>query len=111
MRLVLVGLLALAACNPLSGSRTSEAEEGTQAFVEQARARCEARGGNFGSGSAGVVNICYVTPKDANQSCSTATDCEGQCLARSRTCAPVIPLIGCHEVLLENGQVAEFCQD
>lgn len=110
MRLALVaGLLVLAACNPISGPR--EAAEGTAAFVEQERERCTARGGNFGSGSKGDVNICYVTPKDANQPCSQASDCEGQCLARSRTCAPVIPLLGCNEVLLNGGQVAELCLD
>ena len=105
MRIVilsLVALFALAGCKSVS---EPTAPEGTPEFVEQQRTICEARGGSWGSGEDRATNICFLTPKDANEPCTQASDCEGQCLARSRTCAPVMPLLGCHDVFM-SGRIA-----
>ena len=106
--LSLVALAVLAGCKPVS---KPTAPEGTPEFVEQQRAICERRGGSWGSGTGRATNICFLTPKDANQPCAQSSDCEGQCLARSRTCAPVMPLLGCHEVLMAGGFPATVCLD
>jgi len=75
-----------------------------------ARAACEAEGGTFGRApGGGEARICFRTPDDANAPCRTGADCAGACLARSRTCAPVVPLMGCHEVILSNGIRATEC--
>ena len=55
--------------------------------------------------------ICYRTPRDANKSCTRESDCLGACLARSRTYAPITPLLGCHEILTDSGTRATECKD
>ena len=74
-----------------------------------ARAACLAEGGRFGRAAGGGARVCFRTPEDANRPCRTGAECEGACLARSRTCAPLVPLLGCHEVILSSGRVATEC--
>jgi hypothetical protein len=82
----------------------------TDARFAAARAACEEEGGRFGRApGGGEARICFRTPRDANAPCRTGAECEGACLARSRTCAPVVPLMGCHEVILSNGIRATEC--
>jgi hypothetical protein len=82
----------------------------TDARFAAARAACEEEGGRFGRApGGGEARICFRTPRDANAPCRTGADCEGACLARSRTCAPVLPLLGCNDVILSNGMRATEC--
>ncbi|WP_068112913.1 hypothetical protein [Tropicimonas marinistellae] len=104
-------LLALAACLPGREPPEPPAQPGTPEFVEQQRAQCESGGGRFGTGPGGATRVCYKTPADAGQFCTTGADCEGLCLARSRTCAPEVPMFGCHEAIMENGLRATICLD
>ncbi|WP_126974565.1 lipoprotein [Frigidibacter oleivorans] len=60
---------------------------------------CTRTGGRFAAQGGGGAFACIRTPRDAGDSCRTGADCEGACLARSMTCAPVVPLFGCHEVV------------
>ena len=102
-----LALLALAACQPdappplpLVGA----------ASVAAAKAGCEAKGGSFGPapGTKGGM-VCFHRTRDAGKLCSRSSDCEGQCLARSATCSPVIPLLGCQEILLDDGARVTQC--
>ncbi|MER5170532.1 hypothetical protein [Thioclava sp. GXIMD2076] len=68
---------------------------------------CTKRGGVWKQRSDGA--ICVTTPKDAGKSCSKASDCEGECLARSNTCAPLKPLMGCNDIRTENGMSVTQC--
>ena len=111
LSLALAGLLALAACQPDGPPPAPTAAPGTPEFIEELQASCEARGGHFGATPGGATRLCYITPKDANQPCSAKSDCEGLCLARSRTCAPVVPMFGCNDVLLDGGGRATICLD
>ena len=107
---VLVVVLALlSSCSdraeapPAPGPNTPEA-------LAQQEAACTKRGGRFAPITRGsALKLCFIEPKDANQSCTVNSDCEGVCLARSRTCAPVVPLVGCHEVRLDVGGTAVQC--
>ena len=108
---LLICFVALAGCKLTGGASRPAAPEGTAAYIEQQRARCAARGGSFGASPGRATQVCFITPKDAGKACSKASDCEGQCLARSRTCAPVSPLFGCNEVLLDGGLTATACLD
>ncbi len=110
-RLSLAGLLLLAACLPDRTPPEPPAQPGTPEFVEQQRAICEKDGGRFGYGPGKSTRVCFKTPDDAFEFCDSGSDCEGLCLARSRTCAPEIPLFGCNEVLTENGLRATVCLD
>ncbi|PCD77406.1 hypothetical protein [Pseudothioclava arenosa] len=99
--------LALVACKPEPGP--PRLEPVGAARVEAERKACEADGGIWSSGAFG--SICARRTKDANQSCRKESDCEGVCLARSMTCAPVRPLLGCNEVLTDAGTRATLCVD
>lgn len=81
---------------------------GRAAQAEQA-AQCTRRGGTLARRGAGDALACFITPGDAGRACSRDSDCAGACLARSRTCSPLIPLLGCHEVLLDNGARVTQC--
>lgn len=70
---------------------------------------CEKRGGRYLSLKGSTARACFITPKDAGKSCKKSGDCTTKCLARSRTCAPVSPLFGCHDILTEAGTRVTEC--
>jgi hypothetical protein len=80
-----------------------------QQMQEQARNQCAQAGGRLGRRGASGALTCFIQPRDAGKICSRASDCQGACLARSGTCSPVIPLLGCHEVLLDSGRRVTEC--
>lgn len=105
-------LLALIACQdtPAGDANTPLEPVGT-ARLDVARKACEQRGGSFGRGGLANRFVCFERPRDAGKSCTSSSDCESLCLARSRTCAPVKPMFGCHEVLMGEGRSASLCVD
>jgi hypothetical protein len=58
----------------------------------EAQRACESRGGLWARGR-------------------SKADCQGQCLARSMTCAPALPMFGCHEVVERSGMRVTLCID
>lgn len=85
-------------------------EEPVAAPKSPAQIACERRGGRFTPISSGsTLMTCLKTTKDFTRQCSSGRDCEGVCLARSRTCAPVVPLLGCNDVVLDGGLIATEC--
>lgn len=72
------------------------------------RAQCTSDGGMLTRRAPGIY-ACVHPTRDANRSCSAASDCEGLCLARSGTCAPFAPIYGCQEVLNSRGQRETLC--
>ncbi|MGO4851239.1 hypothetical protein [Phaeovulum sp. W22_SRMD_FR3] len=98
-------VLALAACRQ---SPPAPAPVGA-ARVQMERTACEKGGGIYRSlGSSGGL-FCQSVPKDAGRSCQRASDCESACLARSNTCAPFKPLVGCNEILTSSGLRVTEC--
>lgn len=79
-------------------------------LLAQQRAACAREGGRMQSLASGLVT-CIRQTGDAGRTCTGASDCEGVCLARSGTCAPIAPLYGCHEVLLAPGNRVTQCLD
>ncbi len=72
---------------------------------------CVKKGGQWSvAGKAGGMS-CVRMMRDAGKSCHKKSDCEGDCLARSNTCAPIAPLFGCNEILQENGAMVTLCID
>ncbi|WP_066704444.1 hypothetical protein [Celeribacter ethanolicus] len=79
---------------------------------ESEKAACEEQGGEFRAAGLGGFMTCFTTPKDAGKSCSKSTDCSGNiCLARSRSCAPIMPLFGCNDILDAEGRQVSLCVD
>lgn len=75
------------------------------------QADCTRAGGNFiRTGVAGLWT-CQRSTRDSGRRCTKDGDCEGLCLARTNTCAPVVPLFGCHEVLDSLGRRNTLCID
>lgn len=72
---------------------------------------CVKKGGQWSvAGKAGGMS-CVHMMRDAGKSCRKKSDCEGDCLARSNTCAPIAPLFGCNEILQDNGAMVTLCID
>jgi hypothetical protein len=74
------------------------------------QAECVATGGALAERRAGLF-ACTRPTRDNGRACRSGADCEGVCLARSMTCAPVTPLFGCHEVLDSRGARQTLCLD
>ena len=70
---------------------------------------CEEDGGIWARAGSGGGMACVRPTRDAGKQCSRKDDCQGECLARSRTCAPVQPLFGCNAVLMDNGAEVNLC--
>lgn len=87
---------------------SSPAPQGESPLLAQQRAACAREGGRLQSLTGGNVS-CIRQTRDAGQACTGAGACEGACLARSGTCAPITPLFGCHEVLLAPGSTVTQC--
>ena len=70
---------------------------------------CEkGKGAWVAAGTTGTMS-CQTPQRDGGRQCSRDSDCDGQCLARSRTCAPYAPLFGCNDILQDNGQRVTLC--
>lgn len=106
---VVVAAMALVACLP-QGDASQDgyavgpgAAESDPSQVVTARAACEARGGEWRNAGISGLMTCFTTPRDAGKTCERSSDCETECLARSRSCSPVSPLLGCNDVLDASG--------
>jgi hypothetical protein len=111
-RILAIGLVfALAACQQEEAALDSGLEGYDPHSVEIERNACAERGGRFGRGGLAGTFVCYEETRDGNQSCSVGSDCEGVCLARSRTCSPIKPLFGCNDVLTNAGRLTTVCSN
>lgn len=72
------------------------------------RLACQRQGGTLQPRAGGLL-ACVRSTRDAGRACAAADQCQGDCLARSGTCAPLTPLYGCHEVLLAGGARVTQC--
>lgn len=70
---------------------------------------CERRGGRWSRIGDTQSRTCVQRTRDAGKQCRRDRDCDGVCLARSGTCAPVTPLFGCNEVMQDDGRRMTQC--
>jgi len=75
-----------------------------------ARAKCLAGGDLFSKTKTGAF-VCVSRTRDSGKTCTGSGQCEGSCLARSGTCSPVTPLVGCHDIVTDNGGMSTVCID
>lgn len=76
-----------------------------------AQIACERKGGKYLPAGKTGAKTCVRPTRDAGKQCRKASDCQGYCLARSRTCAPFTPIFGCQEVLDNEGRRMTLCID
>ena len=107
---VVVMSVLLAGCQE-DGSDADAADPDIPGALAPQRAACEKDGGRWGKVPGRDAFVCYRITRDANQPCQSERDCEGLCLARSRTCAPQTPFFGCHEVLSSSGVRQTLCTE
>lgn len=72
---------------------------------------CEKSGGSFVVFGRSGTMTCQKPTRDGGKQCKRESDCDGVCLARSNTCAPVKPLLGCQSILQNDGRRVELCID
>jgi hypothetical protein len=72
---------------------------------------CIKKGGTWSGAGASGAKTCVKLTRDGGKSCKREKDCEGYCLAKSKTCAPVTPMFGCNEIVQDNGMMVTLCID
>lgn len=102
----LLGLVLLAGCK-IGGADKDALPPVGEAAIDVVHAQCIRSGGEFVHANGGF--LCQSVPRDAGKACSSGRDCESACLARSRSCAPVTPLLGCNEILNDGGVAVTQC--
>lgn len=104
--LFLIAAMALGGC-------VEEPQTGPQGkpLSDVERAECLMQGGSVGRGGLLPDEVCYRPQRDAGKACAKQSDCEGMCLADTRSCSPVSPIFGCFEFLNETGQTVRICID
>lgn len=75
----------------------------------EAQLACEKRRGTWSGTGRGELRVCILPTRDGGKQCTRESQCEGLCLARSGTCAPFKPLLGCNEILQDNGARVTQC--
>lgn len=70
---------------------------------------CRASGGLWTVAGDSGAFLCVKPTRDGGKACRKESDCDGQCLARSGSCAPYAPLYGCNEVLDRQGRRVTLC--
>lgn len=94
--------------NPMARPVLPDPETMPQTAKSDMQLACERKKGQWAKVT-GTVHTCIFTTKDAGKSCSRESQCEGACLARSGTCSPIKPLLGCNEILQDNGARVTLC--
>ena len=70
---------------------------------------CEKKGGRFAKAGNATPVVCVRETRVGGKSCRRETDCEGLCLARSRSCSPITPVLGCQKSLTRDGLRVTEC--
>jgi hypothetical protein len=81
------------------------------ALLTPAALACQKQGGRYVKTGSGSLRACVRVTNDGGKTCRRETDCQGACLARSGTCAPVTPLFGCNDILQADGRRVTLCLD
>ena len=101
---------ALVEPNPAAAT---EAEVTAAPEIKKSRdqLQCEKRGGQWSRIGDGDARTCVKPTRDGGKFCKKQGDCQSECLARSMTCAPFDPLVGCNDVLQSDGRTVTLCVD
>lgn len=93
----------------LSACITSQDNDEASALAQQ-KASCLEAGGRWGRGGILGLEQCFPSYSDGGKSCNRDSDCQGMCLADTRSCAKSFSY-GCQSYLNDDGVVEEICID
>jgi hypothetical protein len=94
---------------PAAPEATAEVAPTLSASPEEAR--CFRTGGTWAAVGQSGAKACVTLTRDAGKACTRQSQCEGYCLARSGTCAPITPMFGCNDILQDDGREVTLCLD
>ena len=94
---------------PAVPEATEEVAPAPPASPEEAR--CLKTGGTWASAGQSGAKACVTLTRDGGKTCTRQSQCEGYCLARSGTCAPITPMFGCNDILQDDGREVTLCLD
>jgi hypothetical protein len=95
--------------NPELPSLVETAPATPEKVKSKEQIKCEKQGGSWDKPGKSDARTCIKPTRDGGKQCTKEGDCDGMCLARSRTCAPVKPLFGCNEILQKDGSRVTLC--
>lgn len=100
--------------DPASDPAAEAASEAPEAApppppLSPAALACQKKGGMFVGTGQGDLRACVQPTGEGTRRCTKQTECKGQCLAQSGTCAPITPLFGCNDVLQADGRRVTLC--
>lgn len=98
-----------AGVEPTDDAVAAEAEAPPPVAKSTEALACEKKGGQWSNTGIGTLQTCVFNTRDGGKRCERESDCEGVCLARSGTCSPLKPLMGCNDILQDNGARATVC--
>jgi len=90
-------------------AETPAAPPPPEAVKSPSQIACEKTGGRFAKAGNSTTFVCARETRVGGKSCRRETDCEGLCLARSRSCSPITPVLGCQESLTQDGLRVTEC--
>lgn len=96
---------------PQPGAGATAAPEIPAALKSPGQIACEKDRGRWARAGKGGGMSCIYQTRDGGKRCDSKDDCQGECLARSRTCSPIRPLFGCNAVLIDTGAEMTLCLD
>lgn len=77
---------------------------------EKENGKCLENGGNYEKMGMLQMYQCNMPAKDSGKTCSDSKECEGSCLAETKTCSENTINFGCIPIL-ENGEEVTICID
>jgi hypothetical protein len=90
-------------------AETPAAPPPPEAVKSPSQIACEKTGGRFAKAGNSTTFVCARETRVGGKSCRRETDCEGLCLARSRSCSPITPVLGCQESPTQDGLRVTEC--
>lgn len=78
--------------------------------LAQQKVECLEAGGRWGRGGILALQQCFPNYSDGGKSCNRDSDCQGMCMADTRSCSQTFSY-GCLSYLNDEGKVEEICID
>jgi hypothetical protein len=90
-------------------AETPAAPPPPEAVKSPSQIACEKKGGRFAKAGNSTTFVCARETRVGGKFCRRETDCDGLCLAPSRSCSPITPVLGWQESLTQDGLRVTKC--